>query len=257
MFVISRTKSIFIMKKIIALFCVFLLCSAFQCDDEPLEGEFISDEAAACQVATLETAEAALAFLGAGDDTFTEICNAYKTAIEAQILACGDEDGSLQAIIEQLGDCTMTTTPEADIVGTWLLTAWIGEEPIDLNNDGTENTNFLEEMDCYNNETLVFNNDNTGMTVSTSFADIEIFLEDGSDSEFDFTVDCILENESTEFTWSQSGSTITTTDVFGTFDWELDGNTLSTTIPEGFTVINIEDATVSTIQDLTFVYTKQ
>lgn len=94
------------MKKILALLCVFLLCSAFQCDDEPLEGDFVAEAEAACQEAALNTAEAALAFLGAGDATYTEICNAYKTAIEAQIIACGDEDGSLLAIIEDLGDCT-------------------------------------------------------------------------------------------------------------------------------------------------------
>ncbi|RZN81023.1 MAG: hypothetical protein EVB11_10700 [Winogradskyella sp.] len=245
------------MKKVIVLFCVFLLCTAFQCEDESLEGQFLTPEAAACQVATLETAEAALAFLGAGNDTFTEICNAYKDAIEAQILACGDEDGNLQAIVEQLGDCTITTSPDADIVGTWLLTAWIGEEPIDLNNDGAENVNFLEEMDCYNNETLVFNNDGTGASVSTSFADIEIFLEVGSTNSVDFNVECIEEDETTDFTWQQSGTMVSITDVFGTNDWELDGNTLSILIPEGFSVINTDDASVNTIQDLTFVYTKQ
>lgn len=31
------------MKKIVTLLCVFLICSAFQCDDEPLEGEFVVD----------------------------------------------------------------------------------------------------------------------------------------------------------------------------------------------------------------------
>lgn len=94
------------MKKILALLCVFLLCSAFQCDDEPLEGEFVTDTDAACQIATLNSTEAALAFLGASSDTFTQICNNYRVAIEAQIIACGDEDGTLQAILEELGDCS-------------------------------------------------------------------------------------------------------------------------------------------------------
>ncbi|TCK69080.1 hypothetical protein DFQ05_0592 [Winogradskyella wandonensis] len=244
------------MKKVLALFCVFVLCSAFQCDDEPLEGEFVTEDQAACVLATENTIEAALAFLGATEDNYTDICNTYKTVIEAQIAACGDDNGELQALIDELGDCTQEQN-ENDILGTWLLTAWIGEEPVDLNNDGTGSTNFLEEMDCYNNETLVFNDDGTGASISTSYADIEIFLDPDNSEEFDFTVDCILENETTQFTWTQDGNIITTTDVFGTFDWTLEGNTLSTTIPEGFTVINTEDATVNTIQDLTFVYTKQ
>ena len=308
------------MKKILGLLCVFLLCSAFQCDDEPLEGEFITDEAAACEAAIIDTAEAALEFLGAGNDTFTDICSAYKTALEAQITACGDEDGSLQAIIDQLGDCSVDnqaecqeaillkneaeeifnnstdtdytencnalkeaiqnvidvcgstqeledqleglgncilTTGPTEIEGTWLLTAWNGTEPVDLNNDGTESINFLDEMDCYNNETFGFNADGSGASMSTSYADIEIFLDPNNSDEFDFTVNCILEDETTNFTWTQSDNTITITDAFGTFDWILEGNTLSTTIPEGFTVINTDDATVNTIQDLTFVYTKQ
>ncbi|MFD1063774.1 hypothetical protein ACFQ1Q_11005 [Winogradskyella litorisediminis] len=311
------------MKKILSLLCVFLLCSAFQCDDEPLEGEFVTDTEAACQIASLNTAEAALAFLAADDENYTEICTNYRATLEAQIIACGDADGSLQAIIEELGDCVnndnpndaacqtaiaakneaeaqfnastdanytetcnalklaiqavidecgttaelqsqldglgnciLTTNPET-IEGTWLLTAWNGTEPIDLNNDGEESINFLDEMDCYNNETFVFNNDGTGNSISTSYADIEIFLDPNNSEEFDFTVDCILEDETTPFTWTQSGNIVTTTDAFGTFDWTLVGNTLSTTIPEGFTVINTDDATVNTIQDLTFVYTKQ
>ncbi len=309
------------MKKILALFCVFMLCSAFQCDDEPLEGEFLTEDEAACQEASFNAIQAALAFFEVSDENFTSICNSYKEVLEEQISACGDENGSLQAIIDDLGDCTLepdvqacqnaiatmndaemafnnstdqnytetcnalkeaiqsvieacgttteleaqleglgncilTTNPES-IEGTWLLTAWIGEEPIDLDNDGNESTNFLDEMDCYNNETLVFNNDGTGASISTSFADIEIFIEVGTTNSVDFNVSCIEEDETVNFTWVQSDNIISITDTFGTNDWELDGNTLSILIPDGFSVINADDASINTIQDLTFVYTKQ
>lgn len=244
------------MKKILALFCVFILCSAFQCDDEPLEGEFLTENEAACQEASLNAIQAALAFFEVSDENFTSICNSYKEVLEEQISACGDENGSLQAIIDDLGDCILTTNPES-IEGTWLLTAWIGEEAIDLNNDGNESTNFLDEMDCYNNETLVFNNEGTGASISTSFADIEIFIEAGTMDSVDFNITCIEEDETVDFTWVQSDNTVSITDTFGTNDWELDGNTLSILIPEGFSVINADDASINTIQDLTFVYTKQ
>jgi hypothetical protein len=36
-------------------------------------------------------------------------CNAYKTALQNEIAACGDPDGSLQAIVTSLGDCTVPT----------------------------------------------------------------------------------------------------------------------------------------------------
>ena len=241
------------MKKLL-IFCSFLvLFTAFTCENEPLDGDFVTE--LSCEDAAINTANAALAFLNVTDDNYTTLCNAYKSALEAQLEACGDPDGSLQQAINELGDCTLDAP--SGLVGTWLLTAWNGEEPIDLNNDGTESTNFLEEMDCYNNETIVFNDDNTGVAMSTSYADIEIFIEVGTTNSYDFTVTCIEEVENTNVTWSQSGNTVTITDPSGSSDWTLDGNTLSITIPEGFTVINTDDVTVSVIQDLTFVYTKQ
>ena len=245
-----------IMKKLGLLLSISLLLMAFTCENEPLEGEFVVEEDFTCADATQATAAAANAFIAATDANFSELCNAYRDALETQITACGDDTGVLQQSIDALGDCTVDQP--TGIEGTWLLTAWNGTEPIDLNNDGTESTNFLEEMDCYNNETIVFNADNTGQIMSTSYAEFDIFLEVGSTDTYDFTVNCIPEIDNMDMTWSQAGNTVSITDSFNdTSEWTLNGNTLSITIPEGFTVINTEDVNVSVIQDLTFVYTKQ
>lgn len=244
------------MKKLGILFSIFILLTAFTCDNEPLEGDF-ADEASLCENAIENAVTAALNFVAANDDNFTELCNAYTDALEAQIAACGDDaQGSVQAAIDAVGDCTVDQ-PD-DILGTWLLTAWNGEEPIDLNNDGTESINFLDEMDCYNNETIVFNADNTGLVMSTSYALFEIFIEVGTTDSFDFTIDCIAEVENTDITWTQAGNIVSITDSTNeTTDWTLAGNTLSITFPEGFSVTNPDDTTVTVTQDLTFVYTKQ
>lgn len=132
------------MKKVLVLFCIFLLCSAFQCDDEALEGDFITAEAAVCEAAIIDTVEAALEFLEADNDTFTDICAAYKTALQAQIEACGDEDGSLQNIIEQLGDCSVDIDAECQEA------ILLKNEAEDIFNnstdtDYTENCNALKE----------------------------------------------------------------------------------------------------------------
>ncbi|MBU3680846.1 MAG: hypothetical protein FGM16_02775 [Flavobacterium sp.] len=37
----------------------------------------------------------------------TQNCNAYKTALQNEIAACSDPDGSLQAIVASLGDCSV------------------------------------------------------------------------------------------------------------------------------------------------------
>ena len=242
------------MKKLLALLICAVVFIFTSCEDEPLEGDFVTG-GLTCETAIANTAQAALNFLGVNDDNYTQLCIAYRNALEAQIQACGDEDGSLQAAVDGLGDCTNDTEP-TNVEGTWLLTAWLGEEPIDLNNDGTSSANFLDEMDCYNNETIVFNNDGTGVAMSTSFAEITFEIVVGTTDEYSYTIDCIDEVENTNMTWTQSDNTISITDAFGTTDWTLNGNELSITIPEGFGTSN-EDGSVVITQDLTIVYTKQ
>lgn len=60
-----------------------------------------------CQDATQALAVAAGNFseVSQGDPDYTARCNAYKTALEDAIDACGDEEGVFQAIIDALGNC--------------------------------------------------------------------------------------------------------------------------------------------------------
>ncbi|OUR91054.1 hypothetical protein A9Q87_11295 [Flavobacteriales bacterium 34_180_T64] len=309
------------MRKISGLLCLFVLLSAFTCENEPLEGDFTTETNVSCEDALLNTIDAALAFANVSEDNYTELCNDYKEALQAQIDACGDPDGSIQSGIDalgncnpgtgddcenatiavnlalvnfnnatpanytdlcnsyrlalqnqinlcgdddgtlllemdSLGDCTNDVGQDEEIPGTWKLTAWIGEEPIDLNNDGTESINFLDEMDCYENETIVFSADGTAVAMSTSYASFNFDIEVGTTDEYDYTIDCIMENENTDLTWTQNGNIISVTDAGVTTDGTLDGNQLSIFIPDGFVAFNA-DFTATTTQDLTFVYTKQ
>lgn len=50
------------------------------------------------------TDEAAAAYNN--DTSNTDLCNAYKTALQNQIDVCGDDNGALQTIIDGLGDCS-------------------------------------------------------------------------------------------------------------------------------------------------------
>lgn len=61
-----------------------------------------------CQQAIVNSSTAAGAFgeLSLGDDGYTAACNAYKTALQQQINACGDPGGSLAAFLASLGDCS-------------------------------------------------------------------------------------------------------------------------------------------------------
>jgi hypothetical protein len=149
-----------------------------------------------------------------------------------------------------------STNTDASIVGTWKMTAWNVNEGQDLNQDGTNSTNLLDEMDCYNNETILFNADFSAVATSTSYADIELNLVIGTTDEFDYNITCVAETEVTDLTWIQTGNSVIagTPTTFSTFT--LDGNELSFLIPEGFTVVS-DDSSTTVIQDLTIVYTKQ
>ncbi|MEZ4793001.1 MAG: lipocalin family protein [Gelidibacter sp.] len=144
------------------------------------------------------------------------------------------------------------------LVGTWKLTAWNSTVGYDINNDGTANTNILQELNCYANETVVFNANNTAVANSTSYADITAEITAGTTDEFTYTVDCVQENDSFPLTWSVNGNTITfdegtADEIVGT----LSGNTISILIPEGLVVYNDDLTEIEVNQDLTYVYTKQ
>lgn len=245
------------MRKIPFLLSLFIILTAFTCENEPLEGEFEQGNDLSCEVAAQNTQNAAIAFLDVTDENYSQLCIAYRNALQVQIEFCGDPDGILQTQIDSLGDCNDGTQQETELPGTWLLTAWIGDEPIDLNNDGIESINFLDEIDCYTNETLLFNTDNTVVNTSTSFATFEYIIEVGTTNSFEFTVTCEQELDVTNGTWSQNGNIVTISDSFGDTDLTLNGNQLSIFVPEGFFALNTDDITVTTTQNLTYIFTKQ
>ncbi|AWH74629.1 hypothetical protein DCS32_10815 [Dokdonia sp. Dokd-P16] len=68
-------------------------------------------DCAAAQVATSEAREIFNAVDPLDEDAYTAACADYSMALQTQIAACGDADGSLNAIVLDLGDCS---PPEQD-----------------------------------------------------------------------------------------------------------------------------------------------
>ena len=73
----------------------------------PLNGGNNSGNTLSCEQATtnLATATANYAEVAPGDTQYTARCNAYKTALQQAITACGDQGGGFQTMIDSLGDC--------------------------------------------------------------------------------------------------------------------------------------------------------
>ena len=102
------------MKKIGLLVSFFILLTAFTCENEPLEGDFVTDDgpsATSCADAIQNTGDAANAFVQATDDNYAALCNAYISALEDQLAFCGDDTGAIQTLIDSLGDCSNDTDP--------------------------------------------------------------------------------------------------------------------------------------------------
>lgn len=97
------------------------------------------------------------------DDTNTTLCNAYITALESQIIACGDADGSIQSIIDSI-DCQANGV---SLIGTWRI--------VSLTSNGVEE--LQDELDisglCYWHEVIT----------ETTTTDIE-YSGDNCEDEF-------------------------------------------------------------------------
>jgi len=99
------------MKKLLPFLSLIVLLTAFNCDDEPLEADLQSEDTTvflSCEETTVALATASLNFISATDENYADLCSAYKIALLNQINACGDADGSLEAVYIGLGDCTTT-----------------------------------------------------------------------------------------------------------------------------------------------------
>lgn len=83
-----------------------------------------SDSAPSCEDAASATLAASQAFDNATNENYSELCEAYKEALQDQITACGDDTGDLQAIIDGL-NCTPSTT-------TGTLSMNLGSAPLEF-----------------------------------------------------------------------------------------------------------------------------
>ncbi len=70
-----------------------------------------NNTAPTCEQTTAATLAASQAFANASDANYSALCDAYKDALQDQIDVCGDTSETLQAIIVDLEDCTLTIAP--------------------------------------------------------------------------------------------------------------------------------------------------
>ena len=121
--------------KVLSIAFLFIISS---CNIEPFEGDVSEgtdddDTGASCVEATSDAAVSALAYglVTTADSNYATVCNSYRSILESQILACGDTDGAIQAIIDSLGDCAQEEDAEEEVEETG--DYW----PMEINNSWT------------------------------------------------------------------------------------------------------------------------
>ena len=97
----------------------------------------------------------------------------------------------------------------SSINGTYKLTSFTTQEPIDANNDGTATTNFLTESGCYSNSKIILNSDNTALVNLQDLA-LELNVVAGTTNQYQYTSTCSA-GDTFAGTWTKTGSTITIT----------------------------------------------
>lgn len=190
------------MKKLGIFFSFFMLLTAFTCDNEPLDEAIIPSTNISCEEAVYNTANAAFALVNATDENYTELCLAYKTALQNQIEACGDEDGTLQEAYDALGDCGemildecqaaiayVETTESAYLSATednysQLCSAYADALQAQIEACGDEDGSLQEAIDelgdCeYSQNTSEQELSLVAGTLSIDFEDVSVVVEDG------------------------------------------------------------------------------
>lgn len=146
-----------------------------------------------------------------------------------------------------------------DLEGVWRMTSFSTTNPYDLNGDGTPNNDIIVETGCYQNETIEFMSNGTGVSTNRSFLDIEVTIVTGTTDEYEYDFDCVSEFFQEDFTWTQTGSSVAVTIGAFTILATQTGDTLTLIIPSGFS-IDIPDgngATVTLNETVTVIYTKE
>jgi len=158
-------------------------------------------------------------------------------------------------LIVFLSSCSIEPVEETFdfLEGTYRLTEYSVNVPIDLDNDTNYNTNLLEEIDCENNETLVFDRQGFMYSNLTFNPKIEVALIDAQPGTFAVDVDCDTEGViGMAISYRKSGNTIIINERIAT----LNGNNITMIFKNAIDIYNQDKTVVVDTKDLKLVYSK-
>ncbi len=166
------------------------------------------------------------------------------------------------AVLVLFTSCTNNdddTNFATDVEGEWQLTSLESVNPYDFNNDGQPTNNVILETNCYLNETIVFNPDNTAVLKGSSYTEIIAMLVPGTTDQYNYAAGCINEERIITYSWSVDGNNII---LINNLDarpeiLSVQDKQFSFTTQDALIVRKAEGGTIFIEEDLKFTYTKE
>lgn len=148
---------------------------------------------------------------------------------------------------------TSCTTEDIDdtstILGEWTLTSWSVSTPIDLNNDGSVQSEF--SPGCLSDSALNFMDATDGTVFFSSEVTFNTRIEDG---KLVFMTACTTDSNKvpTLMNYTTNGSSVMIDYEGEIYVLTIDGNTLNMLVPNGFIAKDIDTFETTVIQDITY-----
>ncbi len=140
------------------------------------------------------------------------------------------------------------------VLGSWELSTWTLQIPIDLNDDGISSINLLDEALCDNNETLKFETNGTVSSNMSYNPQVLIKIINGTMEDYIFEVVCDMDGSvSSVGTYTQNNELIS---LFGTIA-TINGNQLTIVYENSIYIYNEDLTEILDTKDLNLVYTKK
>lgn len=153
-----------------------------------------------------------------------------------------------------LASCSKDDSNEVTVIGTWELTTWTVNIPVDLNNDTVKSTNLLDESVCENNELLIFETNGTVLSNNTFNPSVVISQLNSNRDVYLFDVQCDLDGSiGLAGTFSQNENNIM---LFNTTA-VIVGNQLTVTFQDAVDIYNEDLTEILSSKDLILIYARK
>jgi len=103
------------MNKIFKLLVICLSFAVLSCDNESYDGPI--NEPFSCVEAEENLSLSQEEFENANASNYAELCEEYQTALENYITSCSENNAEIEALLNELGDCELTSYFQVDFDG--------------------------------------------------------------------------------------------------------------------------------------------